>query len=158
MHNTQQCSSQRSGWLENSREQMQLWLTEYITASIAIIRTLLITERGIKFSSDDRPRPSWRAPATQRRWPPSWPQNSCSGPKHLRPQRVKQIQASQLKIRSENVSVAPVTAGGEPSLAWAHTLPEPQKILVQVPLNVYDIQYYVGAHWFSWRYLKVLAK
>lgn len=79
---------------------MQLLLKEYFTASVVIIRILLITQRGIRFTSDDGL--SWRAPATQHRWPLSWPQSSCSDPKHLRPQRVKQTEPDRLKMKSKN--------------------------------------------------------
>lgn len=59
-------------------------------APIVINRTLLITHWGIKYSTDNRPRLSWRATSMQRYWTWSWPWNSCSGLKHLIPQRAKQ--------------------------------------------------------------------
>lgn len=50
-----------------------------LTAPTAINRILLITHWGFKFSTDNRPRLSWGAPAMQRCWMWRWPQNSCSG-------------------------------------------------------------------------------
>lgn len=82
----------RSRHLNRLNKRLAKW-QESFTASCVIIEVFLMTHRGIKLSSDDRPRLSWRAPAMRRRWPLSWSQNSCSGPKHLRLQRVKQTRA-----------------------------------------------------------------
>lgn len=88
-------------WLNNSSEQRRVAPKPAVgsgeekgsfTAPIVINRTLLITHWGIKYSTDNRPRLSWRAPAMQRCWLWSWPRNSCSGLKHLSPQWAKQTQ------------------------------------------------------------------
>lgn len=50
-----------------------------LTVPVAIISILLIIHRGLKFSTDNRPRLSWRAAAVLRHGMWRRPQNSCSG-------------------------------------------------------------------------------
>lgn len=90
-----------TAWLNNSGEQGRVMPKAAVgsseekasfTAPVVINRTLLITHWGIKYSTDNRPWLSWRAPAMQRCWTWSWPWNSCSGLKHLSPQWARQTQ------------------------------------------------------------------
>lgn len=51
----------------------------FLTVPVAIISILLIIHRGLEFSTDNRPRLSWRAAAVLRHGMWRRPQNSCSG-------------------------------------------------------------------------------